>query len=162
LQKAIRRGQVDDAAYWAMEMFDRYPHHLWRRLNVIVSEDVGIAEPMMPAVIHALYATFKEQRSERHGDGGLPTMHAVILMAKARKSRMVNNALIVHATADDTYRDVPDVALDRHTKRGREMGRGMTHFAKEAALLADPASGELSAEGALPDPYLDRARTVLT
>ena len=45
----------------------------------------------------------------------LPTMHAVILMARAKKSRLVNHALIAH-TADPEYREPPDYALDKHTK----------------------------------------------
>jgi hypothetical protein len=90
-------------------------------------------------------------------------MHAAILLAKARKSRMVNNALIWHARAprSETYREPPDVALDRHTKRGRELGRDRQHFREEASLLADPESGELTAEGSIPDPYLDRVRRLL-
>ena len=65
---------------------------------MILSEDIGIAEPMLPAVIDALHRTWAEARQARKGDDGmLPTLHAVVLMAKARKSRMVNHALIVHA-----------------------------------------------------------------
>ncbi len=56
----------------------------------------------------------------------MPTMHAVILLASSKKSRSVNNASIHHtgSVRSDTYREVPDVALDRHTKRARQMGRG--------------------------------------
>jgi hypothetical protein len=167
LQKAIRRSHVDDAAYWSMELFDRYPAYLWRRLKIILSEDIGIADPTLPAVIDALHSTYTEQRQEeakRGGNGGrLPTLHAVVLMASAKKSRMVNHALIHHTAGDleELYRDPPDWALDRHTKRGRQMGRDMEHFFEEAALLADPETGALSHEGNLWDPYLDRARKAL-
>ena len=160
LQKAIRRSDLDGACYWAAEMMDRYPHHVWRRLRTITSEDVGIAEPVMPAVIAALHQAFERERAEKRGNGTLALMHAVILLARAKKSRLVNHALIVHTTAPE-HRDVPDAALDRHTKTGRKMGRGMTHFFEEAALLADPETGELTAEGSIPDPYLDRARKAL-
>lgn len=159
LQKAIRRSQVDDACYWTAEMFEAFPFYVWRRIKVILSEDIGVAEPTMPAVIDALHRTFEAQRKEKGGTGSLPTFHAVILLAQAKKSRLVNHALIHHTAGDpnDLYREPPDWALDRHTKAGREMGRGMTHFFDEAALLADPATGELTAE----DPYLERARRAL-
>jgi hypothetical protein len=160
LQKAIRRSHTDDSLYWGAELLDRYPAYLWRRIKVILSEDIGIAEPHLPATIEALHRTWEQQRKEKGGTGSLPTMHAVILMAKAKKSRMVNHALIAHTT-DPEYRDPPDHALDRHTKAGRKLGREMTHFFQEAALLADPETGELSAEGSIPDPYLERARLIL-
>jgi replication-associated recombination protein RarA len=161
LQKSIRRGQTDDACYWAAEMMDRYPHHVWRRLRTIVSEDVGIAWPDGPAVIRALYENATDERTEKRGNGAMQMMHAVILLAKAKKSRLVNHLLIVHGTGEDTYREPPDHALDRHTARGREMGRSWDHFWSTASLLADPETGELTAEGSIPDPYLDRARRVL-
>ena len=93
----------------------------------------------------------------------LATMHAVILMARARKSRRVGNALVHHVEGDpsELHRDPPDHALDRHTRNGRARRRGMDHFLDEAALLADPETGELTAEGAIEDPYLDPARRAL-
>ncbi len=45
---------MDDACYWAAELMEDYPAYLWRRLKVIMSEDIGIAEPNLPATIHAL------------------------------------------------------------------------------------------------------------
>ena len=163
LQKAIRRSHTDDALYWATELSEGgYPGYLWRRLKVILSEDIGIAEPDLPATIHALHSTWEAQRKEKGGTGSLATMHAVALMATAKKSRLVNHALIHHCAADrDAYRDPPDWALDQHTRRGRQMGRGIAHFFNEAAQLADPETGELTPEGSLPDPYLDRAKKAL-
>jgi hypothetical protein len=73
---------------------------------------------------------------------------------------MVDNALAHHHTMIDRGirdRDIPDVALDKHTLAGKHMGRGMEHFYTQAALLADPETGELSTEGAFPDPYRAKA-----
>ena len=69
LQKSIRRGLVDDAAYWACELMEGYYAYLWRRLKVILSEDIGIAEPHLPATIHALYQTAEQQRRRRASTG---------------------------------------------------------------------------------------------
>ncbi|MEO8092059.1 MAG: hypothetical protein ABI726_05055 [bacterium] len=158
-QKAVRRSHLDDCLYWACEMADRYPAYCWRRIRVIVSEDIGIAEPNLPATIRALHETWSAERNEKRGDGLLYLIHAVILLAKARKSRMVDNALYVH-TADPEYRDPPDYALDMHTKHGREMGRDLGHFWTEGALLGDPETGEVTVEGSIPDPYAERARRI--
>ena len=46
LQKCIRRGQVDDALYWAVDMYlTGYDEYCWKRLRIMASEDVGPAEP---------------------------------------------------------------------------------------------------------------------
>jgi replication-associated recombination protein RarA len=163
LQKCIRRGQEEDAVYWALELdASGYTKYAWRRLLTIVSEDIGLAEPMMPAVIHALHEsarTLEAAARGRRGVGRLQLVHAVLLLSRARKSRIVNNALVAIGS-DETVRDPPDVAVDRHTKRGRAMGRGYEHFWGQGNWLADPETGELTAEGAIPDPYLERARAV--
>jgi hypothetical protein len=58
-------------------------------------------------------------------------------------------------------KDVPDIALDRHTLAGKKRGRGWAHFFDESSLLANTDTGELSPEPTLPDPYRDKARSVL-
>jgi replication-associated recombination protein RarA len=162
LQKAIRRGQEESAVYWALELDESgYTAYVWRRLLVITSEDVGLAEPHMPATIHALHQSALTleagARGRRQAVGRLQLVHAVLLLARARKSRIVDHALIA-MSADETIRQVPDVALDRHTKRGRAMGRGFDHFFEQGSKLANVETGELEHAPHLPDPYRDRAR----
>ena len=157
LQKAIRRGQEEDAVYWALELADSgYAQYVFRRLLVITSEDVGLAEPTMPATIHALHQNALTLEAKRKGSGRLPLVHAVLLLSRAKKSRIVDHALIAFS-ADETVREIPAAALDKHTKRGRAMGRGWEDFWADGSLLADPETGELTAEGSLPDVYRARA-----
>ena len=55
LQKAIRRGQVNAALYWAAEMEQSgYTTWLWKRLLMIASEDVGRADPTLVSTIRDL------------------------------------------------------------------------------------------------------------
>ncbi len=162
LQKCIRRGQEEDALYWALELdASGYTAYVWRRLLVITSEDVGLAEPHMPATIHALHQNALTleagARGRRQGVGRLQLVHAVLLLSRAKKSRIVDHALIAFA-GDETVRPVPDVALDKHCKRGRAMGRGREHFFSEGSLLANVETGELEHEPHLPDAYRERAR----
>lgn len=161
LQKCLRRGQEEDALYWALELDESgFTGYVWRRLLVITSEDIGLAEPHLPATIAALHQTALHlegnARGRRQGAGRLQLTHAVLLLARARKSRIVNNALLA-ISADDTVRSVRPEALDRHTKRGRELGRDRAHFAEEASLVADVETGELGHEPHLPDLYRERA-----
>lgn len=45
LQKAIRRGQEEEAYYWACQLIDigkSGETQMWNRLRVIASEDIGL------------------------------------------------------------------------------------------------------------------------
>jgi replication-associated recombination protein RarA len=46
MQKCIRRGLERDALFWATEL-DRsnFGEYVWKRLRIIASEDIGIADP---------------------------------------------------------------------------------------------------------------------
>jgi replication-associated recombination protein RarA len=150
LQKMLRRGQEADALYWAAQLHGDFPAYLWRTLFVVASEDVGLAEPNLPATLQALHTWWLDPKQERHRD--IFAVHAVLLIARAKKSRITDHAL-QRVWESDERRPVPDVAVDQFTKRGRRMGRGHDHFVTEGSLLADPVTGELTREGALPDPY---------
>ena len=158
LQKSVRRGQESDALYFALELSDSgYTAYVWRRLLVITSEDVGLAEPTMPATIHALHQNALTLEAKRKGSGRLPLVHAVLLLSRAKKSRIVDHALIAFA-GDETVRPIPEIAVDVHTRRGRAAGRTREHFFTEGSLLANVETGELEHEPHMPDPYLERAR----
>jgi replication-associated recombination protein RarA len=130
LQKAVRRGAEADALWWATELdLSGYGAHAWSRLVTICSEDVGLAWPEGPAVIHALHETWLAQKKAagkdaRPGVGMLQLVHAVAALSRAPKSRIVDNACNLYYGHRDTLEfEVPDYALDSHTRRGREMGR---------------------------------------
>lgn len=154
LQKCIRRGLGDDALYWATEL-DRsgYGEYVWKRLKIMASEDVGLAAPDTVLLVHSLYGAWVEQRKkkdERHAPERLFLVHAVLALAAASKSRMVDHALIAMYEAPRDGREIPDVALDKHTLRGRRMRRGWAHFWTEGAKLENAAL--------LRDPYEATAR----
>jgi replication-associated recombination protein RarA len=155
LQKTIRRGEEEDALYWAAEL-DRsgYAQYVWKRLLMITSEDVGLAEPTLPANIRALYDTWTETRKrkdERHPER-MFLVHAVLLLVRARKSRICDHAKMWAYSDHIEWRDIPDVALDKHTLRGKRMGRGFEHFFTEGQHLENEAD--------FPDEYYDRARAL--
>jgi replication-associated recombination protein RarA len=157
LQKAIRRSQPDEAAYWTAELdLSGYGEYAWKRLRIIASEDIGLAEPLLPAVLDGLYTTWTALRKKKEAaqPERLQLMHAALLCAHAHKSRYVDNAAIVHYLGldDGLVRDIPDHALDKHTLRGKQMGRGMEHFFSEGARLIQPVERE-----ATDDPYAERA-----
>src|ERR1700734_1094110 len=89
LQKSIRRGLVEEAALAAYELFadgHETEEVLWRRLEIIATEDVGLGLPSAPAIINALYS--QAARMLDRGDRWIYCAHAVRLLATAPKDNM--------------------------------------------------------------------------
>lgn len=125
LQKAIRRGELDEAAYWASELdLSGYSEYLWRRLRIICSEDVGPANPHLPATVNALHQWWQGAKSRAGGGAELFIVHAVLLLCRSPKTRVVDHlTAVAYLGHDEQHLEIPDHALDMHTERGREMGR---------------------------------------
>jgi replication-associated recombination protein RarA len=160
LQKTIRRGEEREAIFWVTELdLAGYGNYAWKRLRIICSEDVGIAWPEGPAVIRALYDTWQEMRKAekdrppQRSSAMLYLVHAVTLLARAPKSRLVDNACTVFYTGDREAMamEVPDYALDHHTSRGRRLGR------REASVYDD--SYRIT-NTTIDDPYAPEARAI--
>lgn len=170
LQKAIRRGMEEYALYCAVELdLTGFPGAVWNTIRHVVSEDIGLAEPNLPAVIGQLYTSWKQDHgteaiegvddakaSETGSPERLYMIHALLLCIHANKSRLVDNALTV-SYADRTPLEEPDWCLDKHTREGRKLGRGFEHFFGDGALLATK-DGELVKPS---DKYAERARQLL-
>jgi hypothetical protein len=138
VQKAIRRSEPREAVYWGWELWaSGFDNWAWARLNEILSEDIGPADRYLPATIKSLEGQSKFEKQKKN-HGGLQFVHAVLLMATAKKSRIVD-WLLMEVNSNNCERlEIPDYALDRHTRRGLRMGRDWTHFMTEGALLRDP------------------------
>jgi replication-associated recombination protein RarA len=142
LQKEIRRGNERGALFWATELeLSGFGGYVWKRLRIIASEDVGLAEPLMPVLVRSLFAR-------------VFLVHAVVALARARKSRLCDHALVVMYAGERPRPEVPDYALDRHTARGARLGRGYDHFVTEGSRLVNEADD-------VADEYVDEARDLL-
>lgn len=156
LQKDIRRGNEEQALYWCLEMVPRYEMYLWRRLLVIVNEDIGIANPDLMVQVAALRAQFFEFRElGKDGTCRLILANVILLMCRSPKvrtadhfQRVVTQQWVDMAAASQQLA-IPDYALDKHTARGKRMGRGFEHWVDVGCELANPAEVE--------DPYRERA-----
>lgn len=154
MQKSIRRGDEKAALFWAIELSEsRFSDYVWRRLKSITSEDIGIAEPNMPAVIYALHEMYQDQAKKsanavKHPER-LFLVHAVILLCRAKKSKLVDWAQFIHYLGhDDDKIEVPDYAYDKHTQKGRTLGRGWDFYFGEGARFVNHADipGEAEAK----------------
>ncbi len=152
LQKAVRDCDEVVAVYWVRQLY-LAGAKMWKRLHVYAAEDVGLADLSVKTHILEL-----EQAAEKCKGGGktrdlLHIVEAVMILCRAKKSRAVDNAIVwfkTHPTwrpptdaevealaADGTQPEIPDKAYDKHTQAGRNMGRGIKHFLKEGAVLAN-------------------------
>lgn len=163
LQKSIRRSDEKQAVQWAAELDQSgFGSYLWNRLTIICSEDVGVAWPEGPATIAALRKSYEEMvaRGRRGGSERIFVIHAVMLLARAKKSRRVDVAIwAAYGNTEPEFPEIPDYALDWHTARGRSMGRnesnpeGLRHWMEEASLLVNEDAD------ATEEPYMERFNT---
>ena len=159
LQKDIRRGNEEQALYWVLELLPRFEAYLWRRLLVISNEDIGIANPDLLVQVQVLRAQYFEFREEgKDGTCRLILANAILLMCRSPKARIADHFQRVvtqgwmEAKASGTKRAIPDYALDKHTMRGKQRGRGFAHWVDEGCKLVDPAEVD--------DPYAEQAQAL--
>lgn len=160
LQKSIRRGLEEEAAWWAYQLLRHDWHaYLWRTLRIIASEDVGTGDTSVAATIDALARNAKEGT-----DGfkktmfiGMCEMHAVIVLCRARKSWEQNHLLATcqkhWLEVEDGRRElppVPEFALDAHTDRGRRAGVPKSKWWDEGDALHPKAESHYENGG---DPF---------
>ena len=140
LQKEIRRGNTESAALLAWEMLNSSAELeavLWSRLQVISVEDIGYGEIQAPLLIETLFQMHQRLPRPR-GDRYLFAIHAVRFLCQCQKDRSSDELLnwLARAVERGLRPVIPDYALDLHTRRGQEMGRGLRHFLLEGAQVA--------------------------
>ncbi|MBL8116978.1 MAG: AAA family ATPase [Anaerolineae bacterium] len=145
LQKEIRRGHTENAALLAYEMLTTSPEmeaYLWGRLQVISVEDVGFGNLDAPLLIETLFQMHHRIPRPR-GDRYLYAIHAVRVLCHSQKERGSDFLLnwLERAVESGTRPQIPDYAIDMHTRRGQEMGRDYTHFLTEASKVEPELPG---------------------
>lgn len=125
LTKELRRGRELEALYWARQIESGYWKYLFRRLAIFACEDVGLGNPLALGVVMSAqqaYATAKADSSRSTPDGNLVTM-AVMVLARSEKNRECDHLKNVeHSLTKHGWKpEIPDYAIDAHTRRGREI-----------------------------------------
>ncbi len=146
LQKSIRRGLLENALLVGYELFQtglEAERLLWERLEIIAVEDVGFGRPDAPVIVDVLHR-MHGQFAWPSGDRFIFAAHAIRLLVTSPKDRTTDELAnwVRHLADDEGVRpEIPDVALDVHTKRGQLMGRGLAHFFAEGARVANEVPG---------------------
>ncbi|MCW4017956.1 MAG: hypothetical protein NWF00_04665 [Candidatus Bathyarchaeota archaeon] len=155
LQKCIRRGLEYEAAHFAVELEEFNPTALWNRLKIIASEDVGCANPLAPVLVETLFKEYQASKSKLNDDSyRLFLVNAVVCLCRSPKSRISDDLLnVVYSERGEGKRlEIPDFAVDMHTKEGKARGRGVDHFFTEGNRLENEAFA---------NPYTQRSRELM-
>lgn len=128
LQKFIRRGMDKDVLSVGNEMCNRMiPNYdvqkwvrLWRRLHIIATEDIGVAQQ---GTHFYLACTYEEADSHFHSSdkerARHPCLEAILTLCRSPKSRLTDNAYIHFARHPLT--SVSDKALNQAIENKDEM-----------------------------------------
>lgn len=140
LQKSIRRGIVDNALLLGWEMYVTSPEMeamLWSRLCVISVEDVGLGNAQAPILVNTLFTMHARYPRPEH-DRFMFAAHAIRVMASGPKDRTTDEMASwakQSINLGERLPEIPDAALDMHTRRGKEMGRDYRWFIEEASRV---------------------------
>ncbi len=146
LQKSIRRGDVRLAMLVARELYETSAELeavMWSRLCVISAEDVGDGSFQEPVVVNALFQ-MHERLGREAGDRWLFAVHAVRYLAERVKDRTSDewaNLVMLLMDASPRPFEIPEYALDVHTRRGQESGRSVAEFWTDGAIVANERPG---------------------
>ena len=160
MQKCVRRSDERLCMELALELAassKSYAKMVTNRLEIISHEDIGLAAPDVVVLV----ATCCEQANRfgfdpnKPGKWSLPVSTAIRALCRAPKSREGDHFVVVcnsQRTHGGWVPEIPDWALDMHTQRGRQNGRGLDHFLEEGAKLVNPDGSEPE-----PDQYAEEA-----
>jgi putative ATPase len=127
--KSIRGSDPDASLYWTFKMLQggEDPRYIARRLTILASEDVGLANS------HALtVATAAFEACEKIGmpECEYHLAHAVLYLATSPKSNSVTRAMhaVKKSLRDEPVQAVPLWLRDAHTKTNKALGHGKDYL----------------------------------
>ncbi len=140
LQKSIRRGDELMATYWASELNESgFWKYCFRRLQVICGEDLGMGNPeaiiLVSSTFSSLLAQDKVKKIVQVDNNILGFI--VCYLARSPKSRHVDNigGVLLKRKEKGWKPEIPEIALDSHTERGRAMGKDDSDFFREGSRI---------------------------
>ena len=121
--KSMRGGDPDAAVYWLARMIEggEDPRFIARRIFILASEDVGLADPR---AITIAAAAFKSAESIGYPECRINLAEAAIYMALAPKSNSSEAAIdaALEEVREGPARAVPDHLRDRHRPGSEDYG----------------------------------------
>jgi putative ATPase len=119
--KSVRGSDPDAALYWLAKMIraGEDPKFIFRRMIILASEDVGLADPLALSVVISCAQAF-----ERIGfpEGNFPLSHACLYLATAPKS---NTTLAYFDALKEVERE--DAEIPNHLRDANRDAEGFGH-----------------------------------
>lgn len=124
IQKALRIGEEERAAYWAMEMIEgKFWRYLLKTLQCVAVEDIGLADPLAIVIATAVKEAVEFKLEKKKGLVPTEMIGFLILyLARAKKNREGDDFIeYIKAKRKAGWKlEVPKIALDMHCSRGRK------------------------------------------
>jgi len=135
LQKSIRRGMEREAAFWGVELFNSYWKYVFNRLVVIAAEDIDDPQILQTVVSTAIWVNELKKPPDV-----VVVVKLILMIVRARKNREADELanLVLMDMEEGKLLEMPDWAVDKHTKRGKALGRDLKFFWEEGAKLENP------------------------
>ena len=134
-QKSVRRGLEKDALFFAHELYcSGYSQYVWKRILVMTSEDIGLANPDLTTQINSLHNIWIKLSTKDIEEASMPTIQAILMLCRSPKSRLIDEYKI-YLFKSAYCPEVPDYALDVHTRQGKIKGRDHKFFLEEGAKI---------------------------
>ena len=112
---------------------------------MIVNEDIGLADPQVIILVETLRQQYIYLRKKSPSPSErLVLCNAIVAMCRAKKTRLADDmqAVVYRRREFKNWRlEIPDFAYDKHTGKGRKMGRGVEHWRAEGCKLSNEAEG---------------------
>lgn len=145
--KSIRGSDPDAGLYWTFKMLQggEDPRFIARRLVILASEDIGLANSHALTVANAAFEACEKVGTP---ECEFALAHAVLYLATSPKSNSVTRALtkVKRALREQPVQRVPSWLRDAHTKTNQSFGNG------EGYLYSHDFSQGISGQDYMLDP----------
>ena len=140
LQKFIRRSKEKEALYVFYELEAAGLYNVAQnRLKVIVYEDCGIANPALLNSIPQHIEEMNKWYKKKNGAWRLVLGNIILQACRGEKTRIADHfvSTVAFERVNGFVLDLDkyDYVYDKHTHKGKKMGRGVEHFFEEAIKI---------------------------
>lgn len=138
LQKEIRRGNFEDATFYALEILesgDRFITKFWERMVVISVEDVS--DNKCVTQIRALKNNYFDLVDTKLWDKDMQAIKAVKILCDAKKDRIVSEIydFMKIKRKGGLRLKIPEYAIDMHTKKGKKLNLNYLDFLERSSII---------------------------
>ena len=132
MQKELRRGQLREALWWGLLLYDAAPYYAWKRILVTVCEDVGMGSPETVDRVVNLALAWRISKEKAWFVSPHAVTMSIMLICAAPKSTAVEDLQTIQLIkirelaaqkSRAKWPPIPEFARDAHTEAGKAAGK---------------------------------------